>query len=155
MVVESTPRKTAMVVITAIASIGKKHVGLGVIANPVLAALSLGQLIAFTTQTTVSTRGHKRKRTAAGARPGLSWWWQARASRLHNCQNRQVMSLSVTISCVSVTHPVFVPMPPACCFSRAERFVSRRSDRTVRTASPKARGWPMITTNCLPRVTPV
>jgi hypothetical protein len=34
---------------------------------------------------------------------------QALASRFHNCRNRQVKSLNVTVSCVWVTHPVFRP----------------------------------------------
>jgi hypothetical protein len=54
MIVEATQREAAMVVVTAVSGVGKELVDMGVIANPLLATLGLGQLIAFAAQTTAS-----------------------------------------------------------------------------------------------------
>src|SRR5215510_14862940 len=51
------------------------------------------------------------------------------------------------------TTPVFRPLAPS--RSRAARLVNRCAARALRTAMARARGCPMTTTNCLPRVTPV
>jgi hypothetical protein len=54
MIVEATQREAAMVVVTAVSGVGKELVDMGVIANPLLTTLGLGQLIAFAAQTTAS-----------------------------------------------------------------------------------------------------
>jgi len=47
------------------------------------------------------------------------------------------------------------PTPSSPCRNLSTKFVKRRIDLMVRTAIANAFGCPMMTTNCLPRVTPV
>jgi hypothetical protein len=55
-IVETTQREAAMVVVTAVSGVGKELIGMGVIADPPLATLGLSQPIAFAAQTTAPVR---------------------------------------------------------------------------------------------------
>jgi hypothetical protein len=50
-VVEAPPGKAAMIVITTVSGVGKAFIGMGVIANPRLATVGLGQPIALAAPT--------------------------------------------------------------------------------------------------------
>src|SRR5262249_13657600 len=54
-----------------------------------------------------------------------------------------------------LTTPPLVSLPRVPSRSRAAKLVNRCVARTFRTAMARARGCPITTTNCLPRVTPV
>jgi hypothetical protein len=71
-IVETTQGKAAMVVVTAVSGVGKELVGMGVITNPLLATLGLGQPIAVAAQTTVPARRDDREMTALSG-SGFSW----------------------------------------------------------------------------------
>jgi hypothetical protein len=83
-IVEATQREAAMVVVTAVSGIGKELIGMGVIANPLLTALGLGQPIAFATQTAAPARGDEREMTATHAGSGFSCGGHPLVSRMHH-----------------------------------------------------------------------
>ena len=87
MIVEATQREAAMVVVTAVSGVGKELVDMGVIANPLLATLGLGQPIALAAQTTSPARREEREMTDANARPGCSCGEPPLASRKPNGLN--------------------------------------------------------------------
>ena len=72
----------------------------------------------------------------------------------HNMAVQQLTAFSAWARHLSTT-PLSSHSLPFTPLSRAARLVKRWVARTFRTAMARARGCPITTTNCFPRVTPV